>query len=413
MRVLMLSELYPPHIGGVEQHVRNLSQGLVARGHEVTVATMAAPGLDAPSSDGDVSVARLRGTIHRLGGIATPEGRPHAPPVPDPEVVRAVGRLIERDRPDIVHAHNWIGRSYVTLKPRVGAPFVLSLHNYGVVCAKQSFMYKGRPCTGPGFSKCLHCAAANYGTARGMAIAMGNWAMQPFERRAVDMFLPVSRAVAEGNRLAELGRPYEVLPNFVPDNVAARRRGRKRTLDDQLPSGPFWLYVGTLSRHKGVHVLLNAYEQIEGAPPLVLIGPPWYDTPAEFPANTVVIRGLPHEAVMEAWSRAALGIVPSVFPDPCPTVAMEAMASGVPLVASRVGGLPDLVADGETGLLVPPSDPSALRSALTKMLHNPAEADRMRMKAKSKVKAFMATVVLDQLLSIYDRVSRDSERERA
>jgi glycosyltransferase involved in cell wall biosynthesis len=220
------------------------------------------------------------------------------------------------------------------------------------------------------------------------------------------MFVPVSTAVAEGNRLVELGLPNEVVPNFVPDDVAERRDGGPSLAN--IPPGPFWLYVGALSRNKGVHVLLDAYERLQSPPPLVLIGMPWSDTPTRFPPNTYVLKGLPHPAVMAAWGRAELGIVPSVFPDPCPTVAVEAMAAGVPLIASRVGGLPDLVAHGETGLLVEPSDSTALAGALATLHGDPALAQRMREAAHIKARSFMASTVVARLETIYQRVGRPS-----
>jgi glycosyltransferase involved in cell wall biosynthesis len=150
------------------------------------------------------------------------------------------------------------------------------------------------------------------------------------------MFLPVSHAVALGNGLAQMDLPHEVVPNFVPDDIAGRADANDPALGD-LPSGPFWLFVGALSRHKGVDVLLDAYAGLDQAPPLVIVGPPTADTFGQWPSGTVVLGRLGHAAVMAAWRRAELAIVPSVFPDPCPTVALEAMAAGVAVVGSNVG----------------------------------------------------------------------------
>jgi len=403
MRVLMLTDLYPPFIGGIEQHVRNLSHGLRDRGHDVAVVTMSGPDSPAVEDDGGIEVHRIRGTAQRVESVTSPQGRPHSPPFPDPGVVRALGPVLARHRPDIVHAHNWMVRSYLPLKGRNYAPLVMTLHDYGIICAKRSLWLDGRACSGPAFRKCLRCAAANYGTARGTVIALGNWAMQPMQRSRVEMFLPVSNAVAVGNDLVGHDLPYEVLPNFVPDDVAQRSDPHDPALA-ALPREPFWLYVGALSRHKGVHVLIEAYRGLSNAPPLVMIGPAWHDTPIDLPPNTTVIPSLSHAGVMAAWGRAALGIVPSVFPDPCPTVAMEAMSCGLALVGSQTGGLPDLIADGETGLLVEAGNPVALRAALARLMADPSAIDGMGRAALLKVASFTASAVVDRLENIYSEV---------
>ena len=401
MRVLMLTDQYPPFIGGIERHVRNLSAGLAARGHHVAVATSAAAGLATEEDDGAVRVYRLRSSAQRVAGTATPSGRPYAAPFPDPELVVGLRDVVRREQPDVIHGHNWFARSYLPLKQTSSAALVMTLHDYGVVCAKRSLWYRGAPCSGPGFNKCLHCAAANYGTARGMAITLGNWSVAPAERRAVDMYVPVSRAVAQGNRLTDDGLPFQVVPNFVPDDVAASADAQHPALK-ALPARPFWLFVGTLSRNKGIHVLLDAYAGMDSPPPLVLIGSRWPETPTTMPAGVTVIEDLDHAAVMAAWARAQIGVVPSVFPDPCPTVAIEAMAAGVPLVASRVGGLPDIVADGQTGTLVPVSDAAALGAALLALAADKKKQRAMAKAAVLRATQFMAGSVLDRIESVYE-----------
>jgi glycosyltransferase involved in cell wall biosynthesis len=400
MRVLMLTDLYPPFIGGIEEHVRNLSRGLAARGYEVAVATMGSDDLPARTEDDGVRVHRLRSTAQRAPGAATPSGRPYSAPFPDPEVVLGLRRVLREERPDVVHGHNWLARSFMPLKGASDAALALSLHDYGVVCAKRSLVYRGEKCSGPGFEKCLRCAGRNYGAARGMAVTLSNWAMQPIERDTVDVFLPVSNAVARDSRLAEAGAPFEVLPNFVPHDIAHRASADHAALA-RLPKEAYWLFVGALGRHKGIHVLLEAYARLREAPPLVLIGPRWHDTPESLPRNVVALGGLPHDAVMAAWRGAALGLVPSVFPDPCPTVALEAMACGVPLVASRIGGLPDIVAHEESGILIEPGNADALEAALRRLMADPAAGDRMGECGRQRLAAFTDTAVLDRLEAIY------------
>ena len=104
---------------------------------------------------------------------------------------------------------------------------------------------------------------------------------------------------------------------------------------------------------------------------------------------------------MQAWNRCMLGLVPSTWSDPCPTVAMEAMAMSRPLIATRMGGLTDLVVDGENGLLVPPDDVEALRQAMAALLSNPARCEQMGQAGKRRLAAFQASHVVQRLEELY------------
>jgi glycosyltransferase involved in cell wall biosynthesis len=403
MRVLMLTELYPPFIGGSEEYVRNLSRGLVARGHQVSVATVAADNQPSTTDEDGVTVHRVRSSTGRVSALM-PSGRPYHAPAPDPDVTLALRQIVRDEKPDVVHAHNWMVSSFLPIKSTSDAALVMTMHDYSIVCAKRSLFYKGTECSGPGFSKCLHCAATNYGTARGELITLATWASAPVLRRTVDYFIPVSRAVAQRNELAnDSDVAYEVVPNFVPDDVVSTANAEHPALAD-LPANGFWLYVGALSKHKGVHVLLDAYAGIPGAPPLVIVGRQSPEAPVDLPAGVIQLTDLPHDAVMAVWKRAALGIVPSLFPDPCPTVVLEAMAAGVPVVGSRNGGMSDMVIDGESGFLVEAGAELQLREALCRVLVDEPGRKKMAAAAKKRAPQFMASSVVPRIEAIYAKV---------
>src|SRR5215469_5189896 len=108
MRILMLSQFYPPIIGGEEIHVQNLSRALAARGHDVAVVTLWHAGMSPFEEDQGARVYRVRALTQRLPWLFSESGRRHAPPWPDPETTRALRDIIRRERPQIVHAHNWM-----------------------------------------------------------------------------------------------------------------------------------------------------------------------------------------------------------------------------------------------------------------------------------------------------------------
>lgn len=412
MNILMLTDFYPPIVGGVEQHVRNLSAELVARGHSVAVATLWHEGTaEFEIDERGVRIYRVRGTVQRAVKLFSDAGRRYAPPIPDPEVVMALRRVIKQERPSIVHAHNWFVHSFLPLKAWSKARLVVSLHEYSLACPKKSLMHHDSLCSGPGVFKCLECAGSHYGLAKGVPTVLSNWVMGAAEKAAVDMFLPVSEAVARGNGLTGSKLPYQVVPNFVPDKVGTPE-GEAGSIVDDLPSGDFLLFVGALGLHKGVAVLLKAYSEMDGAPPLVLIGADWPDTPTHFPPNVRVLKNWPHRAVMEAWRRSTIALAPSIWPEPCPTVVMEAMSIGRPVIATDIGGLPDIIGDGETGLLVPPGDVAALRGAMERLLADPELRMRMGEAGKRKVTEFYASTVVQRIEHVYRGLRRGRAAEK-
>ena len=416
MRIMMVTQGFPPVIGGEEWHVLHLGQELVQRGHQVTVVTLLQPGLSEFEEVEGMRVHRIRGTVQRFDWLFLDANRKSAAPVPDPELVRALRRILSEEQPDVVHAHNWLVHSFLPMKRSSRAALVLTLHDFSLVCARKDYMFMGATtCSGPGPSKCLRCAARFYGAAKGMATVAGTWAMAPLVRASVDRFIAVSKSVADGNQLAERRVPYSIIPNFVPD-LADASASLSQLEVAGLPDEPFLLYVGAISRGKGVPVLLRAYAGLDQPPPLVLIGYPGAETDGilrELPTGTVYLPSQPHPAVLEAWRGSRLGIVPSIARDASPTVVLEAMAAGTPVVASRIGGIPDLVEDEVSGILVKPGDVVALRAALARVLNDAGLAKRLAAAGIERVQAFTAGSVVPRIEQVYEEVVQGHVRRAA
>lgn len=399
MRILMLSQFYPPILGGIERHVHSLSASLASRGHQVSVATLWHPGLPAFEMDGAVRVHRMRASMQRLPGLFT-TGRFHAPPFPDPEVTASLRRIIAQENPEIIHAHNWLVYSFLPIKKASKTRLVMTLHDCELSCVQMRRMFMDEEfCPGPQLAHCLRCAAHHYGAIKGTVTYMSNQGMSRLARSAVDCFLPVSSAVAEANGLTTGRAPYQVIPNFVPDETGLP----EGPLDPRIAALPprFILQVGDLVRDKGVYVLLEAYAGLRNPPPLVLIGRRLPELPRELPANATLLESLPHLAVMQAWQRCLFGTVPSLCLDASPTVTIEAMACGKPVAASCIGGIVDQVVDGETGFLVPPGDAAALGQAMARLIEAPALRERMGEAARARVKQFQASAVTGQIEAVY------------
>jgi len=406
MRILMLTQCYSPLLGGQEQHIRTLNVELVARGHDVVVVTQLGEGLVPFEVDCGIRIYRIRTMMNRMPWLfPTSDTRRYAPPFPDPELTQGLRRVIVRERPQIVHVHNWLGRSFLPLKQWSKARLVVTLHDYGLACPKISFLHQGSPCGGPQFLKCIKCASEHYGL-KGMPISVSNQIMSQIERNKADMYLPVSEAVARNNGLVGSGVPFQVIPNFLQESDETQQVDVTPHLT-QLPGEGYLLFVGALAKWKGVHVLLRAYRALKNAPPLVLIGyklAGWEELISDLPPNVFVFTDWPHEAVMEAWRRCSIALIPSTGLETFGIVAIEAMRMGKPTIASRRGGLSDVVVDNETGLLIPPNDPDALLRAIQRLLDDRPLLERMGMMARQRSTQYLASSVVPRIEQVYQDV---------
>lgn len=419
MRILMLAQFYLPIVGGEERFVADLSAELAARQHDVMIVTLWHEGLPEFEIDQGVRIYRVRGTMQRMGMLFSESSRQYAPPFPDPEVLLALRRIIQQEKPDIVHAHNWFAHSFTPLKAWSKARFVMSLHDYSHLCVQKRLMRQDARCSGPGLTKCLACGTHFYGLAKGPLSTTANFFWAARERKAVDLFLPVSQAVVEGCQLEKYGVPYRVISNFVPDEIEAHA-AENHPLYERLPKEDFLLFVGDITFDKGAETLLQAYAALDTQMPLVLIGRELLpDLEKRFPQHILqrvhLLGRWPHEAVMGAWKRCTIGLVPSIVAETFGLVALEAMSMGKPVIAARNGGLTDVVIDHETGLLVPPGDPQALQSAITYLLDHPDIRADMGQRGRLRAKNFHARAIIPRFERAYEELlaSGPAELSRA
>lgn len=318
---------------------------------------------------------------------------PHAP-----QGIATVVAAARRFRPDIVHAHN----TFPLISPavhgavrRLGAATVQTLHNFRLMCANGLLLREGKPC-----ERCIGGSpyqAVRFGCYRGSKV--GTLAVA----RMID------RHRREGTWQRDVDR-FIVLSAFARDRFLAaglpadRLRTKPNGIDDPGPvgTGPRAgaLFVGRLSEEKGVRVLAEAAAL---APlPITVIG----DGPLMAALKDVPGLNLlgyqDRQAVRAAMARAAVVVVPSICYEGLPTVIPEAFAAGTPVVASGIGAMPELVAEGVTGFLAAPGDPVSLAGALARIEADPAAARRMGAAARTVFERnWLDEVVTAETLAIY------------
>ncbi|WP_432741260.1 glycosyltransferase family 4 protein [Methylobacter sp. G7] len=235
---------------------------------------------------------------------------------------------------------------------------------------------------------------------------------RPFYRRAlakVDRVICVSDYIRRQAvvHFPEYANRFHVVLNstdpkvFKPygDEGIRQLEGKVRLEQDKR----YLLYVGRLTPIKGVHVLIEAFREIHRQMPdvrLIITGSSFFGGAAKTayeqelvklaePVNdAIVFTGyLPHENLKYLYSMADMIVLPSVWQDPCPLVVLEAMASGSCLVASAVGGIPEVVESGINGVLVKPADADALALAVCSTLSEPELMRRMESMARQQIVA--------------------------
>lgn len=341
MRVLLLHNRYRSE-GGEERAVADLQALLRARGHTAELLERSSAAI------GDVTAA-----------LALANGG-----VDHEQVARAVRRL----RADVVHAHNvhpLLGWRALAAARDEGARTVLHLHNFRLFCAIAIGYRDGAPCfrcrgadTRPGLR--LRCRGS---LAEAAAYAFGLHRQQPHLFEHTDRFVAVSAATAR--RLIELGLPAartSVLANFVP----AARLARATSAGD----GSYALVSGRLVEEKGFDTAILAARAV--GVPLVVAGAGPDEARLRGLAGggdvRFVGRRQPGE-LAELRGGAGVVLVPSRCEEACPYSGLDALASGVPVLASDRGGLPELVG---TQAVLPADDAARWSEVLARLWSDPA-----------------------------------------
>jgi glycosyltransferase involved in cell wall biosynthesis len=389
MRIAMVSEHASPlaALGGVDAggqnvHVADLSSALCGLGHEVTVYTRR-DDLELPE--------RVR-TDQGYDVVHVPAGP--AEQVPKDELLPHMGdfaRFLRMkwhgERPDVVHGHFWMsGLASVLAARELGIPVVQTFHALGVV-------------------KRRHQGAAD---------------TSPAERVGIERMVgrEVARIAATcGDEVFELMRmglqrsKVSVVPCGVdPERFRPDGKRERRGMPHRIVS------VGRMVPRKGYADVICALRSLPDTELVIAGGSADVDADPEAQrlltyADTLGVRhrvklaGQVSRRAMPSLLRSADAVVTVPWYEPFGIVPLEAMACGVPVVASAVGGLTDTVVDGVTGVLVPPRDPNALARALKSLLADPARREAYGLAGADRVQARYT----------WDRVAQDTERvyERA
>ena len=319
----------------------------------------------------------------------------------------AIQNLLRRERPSVVHIHNWFplfSPAIYYAAQRTGTPVVQTLHNYRLLCPNSLFYCNGGICEDclvsgsplPGVFK--GCYRESYAQTMVLASMLTIHRLLRTWDRKVDVYIALTHFGR--NKFIEGGIPKEkivVKPNFVyPDPKMLETKG------------DYALFLGRLSVEKGVKTLLDAWKKIPDFP-LKVVGDGIYRSELHEMAqrgdlsNVELVGLLPHAEGMQRLQDARFLIMPSVWYEPFGLSIIEAFACGKPVVASRLGGMPEIIEDGKTGLLFEPGNPDDLAAKVRWLIDHEDAAAQMGKAARAEFEAkYTAEKNYEMLMDIYE-----------
>ncbi|MBC8223521.1 glycosyltransferase family 4 protein [Candidatus Bathyarchaeota archaeon] len=381
MKVTIVSPFYTPSIGGVETIARDTAEELVRRGHEVHVVTTTCDNTwEKIAEAGEVMSGGV--VIHRLN--------PSSLKIGYSTLMEGLKGTVEEIRPDIVHSHNLHPHLFqlINWKQEIGYGLVAQLH-YPTVTGIDSVVARGL------YRPTMWNLARNQGKVDGV-VAHGVKERDWLVGEKID-----EERIRKIRYPAVPARLLEYEGNPVPELEGV--------------DGPVVLYIGRITWRKGVHVLVDAVKSlVEEAPNLrvVIAGPPEKDY-LEKIRSAVEQKGLQDNVVLEGalsekkkydYMCASTVFVSPSIKDIHPITLLEAQALGTPVVSTNIAAIPDIVRDGETGILVESEDPEALKEAIGKITRDAALRRRLSQGAREWASSLSLESSVDSLEDLYSDI---------
>jgi len=394
MKVLHINDYYEL-IGGTETYLFALLDVLKERDIETVIVH------EIPSQ------VKGRGRAYEIPGLTTFNFRSSRS-----EVVRLT-EILRDEKPDLIHLHS-VDNPYVTETCSTFAPTIRSIHNHNNYCpgGGKYFPAIGKICEKPFGTLCIPFGIITHCTSRRPGILFRSYFRTGSMLRTnhtLQALLVASQYVRD--RMVQNGFPKEVvrvLPYFtdLPADLGL------------CPDSNTILFTGRVAPQKGLNILLRSLKYVQSPFHLIVDGDGLdmgrvrkltcelgLEDQVEF------VGWAPQEKHLAYYRQASVVVVPSIWPEPFGMVGIEAMSFGKPVVAFRVGGIPEWLEDGVTGFLIKPYDVKEMAEKVSYLIEHPGIANEMGMRGRKRVEQeFNQEKHISTLLEIYREVIDEKAR---
>lgn len=372
MRICIVNTFHY-HRGGDSTYAFDLAALLAAHGHQVVHFAMKHPS-NLPSEFERYFVDEIdyRAISERGGPLAKAGALVRS--LYSVQARRRFAALLDATKPDVVHLQNFRRHLTFSILPearRRGIPVVKTAHDYDVICPNSLLFARGQvceACRGRHYYRAATVRCKDGQRLGSLAVALESYfaALMGYHGM-IDVIVTPSRFTRA--KMIEFGQDparIRVIPNFLDLAGMTPAEGKGYAITS-----------GRLSAEKGIGVLLEALRRLPDLRVLIAgDGPCRRDLEAMAVklglANAEFLGYVPRDRLVELVGGAAFVVIPSVCPENFPYSVLEAFALGKPVIGSRIGGIPELVRPGVTGLLAEPGDPASLAEAIERLRADPS-----------------------------------------
>jgi glycosyltransferase involved in cell wall biosynthesis len=312
-----------------------------------------------------------------------------------------MSRLIENDRPDVVHVHSvypMFSPSVLVACRKKNVPVVMTVHSHNLTCPTWYHLYKGAVCEDCVGGHEYRCVTKN---CRENHLESAAYALRSAVARRFRLFhdnvnlLIVLTPFAKAKLMAAGFREDQIA--VVPNPASVKHAAMDAA------AGEYVAFAGRISPEKGLDSLLAAAAQLPGVPFKVAgDGPALAEMKAKAPGNVEFLGQLGPAELAKFYERARMLVVPSLWFEQFPMVVLEAMGRALPVVGSRIGGLPEIIEGGRTGSLFTPGDAKELALQVRRLWEDPPLCRRMGLAGREKaVRQYTEDAYFQNLMAVY------------